>query len=75
MAKVSRNDDFHAAWRQFASEFARGEGYAFKEGYKPEDSPLVKLVDEVPWLKNEAEQEAAPAVEQEPAAVPAGGSE
>jgi phenylpropionate dioxygenase-like ring-hydroxylating dioxygenase large terminal subunit len=48
MAKLSRNDDFHNVWRQFASEFARGEGYAFKEGYKPEDSPLQDMVASIP---------------------------
>ena len=52
MAKLSRNDDFHTAWRQFASEFARGEGYAFKEGYNREESPLVGMVASVPWVKD-----------------------
>ncbi len=54
MVKMTRNDDFHNVWRQFASEFARGEGYAFSEGYKPEDSPLVDMVASVPWLKDES---------------------
>ena len=55
MAKLSRNDDFHTAWRQFASEFARGEGHAFKEGYNPADSPLVGMTSSVPWATDEAE--------------------
>ncbi|MEE8519467.1 MAG: hypothetical protein V3S98_10125, partial [Dehalococcoidia bacterium] len=61
MVKISRNDDFHTAWRQFASEFARGEGYAFDEGYNPEESPLVDMVASVPWLeKDEPKEGAAP---------------
>ena len=59
MAKLSRNDDFHTAWRQFASEFARGEGYAFDEGYNPEESPLIDLVASVSWLEDGAPKEAA----------------
>jgi len=51
MAKLSRNDDFHTVWRQFASEFARGEGHAFQDGYDPKDSPLIGMVDSLPWLK------------------------
>ena len=50
MAKLSRNDDFHTVWRQFVSEFARGEGHAYKDGYKPEDSPLTGMVKSLPWL-------------------------
>ena len=75
LAKVSRNDDFHTVWRQFASEFARGEGYAFKDGYKPEDSPLVGMVAELPWLKNGAEDAEEPATVEEAQSVPSGGSE
>ena len=66
MAKLSRNDDFHTLWRQFVSEFARGEGYAYKEGYKPEESPLLGMVPDVPWLTNGHEEGAeAPASENE----------
>jgi hypothetical protein len=70
MAKLSRNDDFHNVWRQFASEFARGEGYAYKEGYKPEDSPLVNMVDSLPWLENKSSNESSPAPEIVPEIVP-----
>ncbi len=59
MVKISRNDDFHTAWRQFASEFARGEGYAFDESYNPEESPLVDMVASVPWLEKDEPKEAA----------------
>jgi hypothetical protein len=52
MAKLSRNDDFHATWRQFASEFARDEGYAYQDGYVPEESPLANMVDSLPWMKD-----------------------
>ncbi|MEE8518359.1 MAG: Rieske 2Fe-2S domain-containing protein [Dehalococcoidia bacterium] len=56
MAKLSRNDDFHTVWRQFASEFARGEGHAYQDGYKPEDSPLVDMVASLPWITDEAKE-------------------
>ncbi|MEE8519511.1 MAG: Rieske 2Fe-2S domain-containing protein, partial [Dehalococcoidia bacterium] len=75
MAKLSRNDDFHTVWRQFASEFARGEGHAYQEGYKPEDSPLVGMVESIPWLEDKATE--APAEPERSIAdpVPSGGSE
>ena len=51
LVKMSKNDDFHTIWRQFASEYARGEGYAYEEGYKPEESPLLELGSGVSWMK------------------------
>jgi hypothetical protein len=52
MAKLTRNDDFQVAWRQYASDFARGEGAASEEGYKLEESPLLDVVASTPWTKN-----------------------
>ena len=53
MVKVSRNDDFHTVWRQFASEYARGEGYAYKKGYRPEKSPLLEIGHGITRLHDE----------------------
>ena len=50
--KLSRNDDFHRTWRQFASEFARGDGYAYQDGYIPAESPLLGMVPQLPWMED-----------------------
>jgi len=34
MAKTSRNDDFHAAWRQYCDEWARGVGSKWLEQHR-----------------------------------------
>ena len=73
MVKITRNDDFHTMWRQFASEYARGEGYSYKEGYRPEESPLLKLGSGVSWMKENGAQKAeAPAPEAAEHVSPAG---
>ena len=75
MVKLSRNDDFQTAWRHYASDFARGEGAAFQEGYKPEESTLDSVVGGAPWRKKEEPEAQAPSAPRPEGAVIAGGSE
>ena len=76
--KLSRNDDFHRTWRQFASEFARGEGYAYQDGYIPAESPLLGMVPQLPWMEDaiaETEDEKESTELHQTETVPAGGSD
>ena len=49
MVKLSQNDAFHALWREFANENARGQGYKYQNVERSEAGPQSSgVTDEIP---------------------------